>query len=117
MEHVSAADRIARDHRHHGFRQPADLDLEVEDVQATDACRIDVAVVASDALVATRAECLSAGAGQDDDADGRIVARGLESAGHLEDGGGPEGVAHLGPVDGDPCDAVPGVVEDVLVVA
>ena len=37
-----------------------------------------------------------------------------ESGGQLEQGRGPEGVAHLGAVDGDACDAFCLVVEDVL---
>src|SRR4029077_13628855 len=77
----------------------------------------DVAVIAPDALVAAGAERLGAGAGEDDHPDLRIVPRRLESAGHLEHGRRPERVAHLGPVDGDLGDAVPGLVDDVGVAA
>ena len=56
MQHVAAADRVARDHRDHRLRQPADLHLEVEHVEAADAVVADVAVVAADALVAAGAE-------------------------------------------------------------
>ncbi len=36
MQHVPAADRVAGDHRHHRLRQPADLDVQVGDVEAAD---------------------------------------------------------------------------------
>src|SRR5581483_8892946 len=117
VQHVAAADRVARDHGDDGLRQAPDLDLEVQHVQAADALGVDVAVVAADPLVAAGAEGLRPGARQDHDADGGIVARRLEGADHLEDGRRAERVADLGPVDRDPGDAVPGVVEDVLVLA
>ena len=69
MQHVAAADRVAGDHRDHGLGQAADLDLQVEHVEAAGALGVDVAVVAANALVAARAEGLGAGAGEDDHAD------------------------------------------------
>ena len=52
VQHVPAADRVAGDHRDDRLREAADLDLEVEHVEAADALLVDVAVVAADLLVA-----------------------------------------------------------------
>src|SRR4051794_4712662 len=123
VEHVAAADRVPGDHRHDRLRAAAHLDLQVEDVQPPDALlgdRVvaDVAVVATDALVAAGAERLVALAGEDDDADGRVVLRERERLAQLEQGLGPEGVAHLGPVDRDLRDALAvELVADVRVLA
>ena len=78
VQHVAAADRVPRDHRDHRLREPADLDLEVEHVEAADAVVADVAVVAADALVATGAERVGPLAGEDDHADVAVVAGLLE---------------------------------------
>ena len=55
----------------------------------------DVPVVAPDPLVAAGAEGQVALTGQDDHADGVVVAGPVEGVGQLEQGLGPEGVAHL----------------------
>ena len=39
VQHVAAADRVARDHRDDRLRQPADLHVQVGDVEAADALR------------------------------------------------------------------------------
>ena len=122
MQHVAAADRVARDHRDDGLRRAADLDLQVEHVEPADALLrdlvvADVAVVAPDALIAAGAERLVALAGEDDDADLGVVARLVERVRQLEQGLRPERVAHLGPADRDLRDALGGVVADVVVVA
>src|SRR5438552_18546777 len=57
-KNVPTADGISRHHRHHRLWQTADLDLEVEHVQPADALGVDIAVVAADPLVASRAEGL-----------------------------------------------------------
>src|SRR5436190_13276747 len=67
VEDVSAADGVPRDHRDHGLRQAADLDVEVAHVEPADTMLrdlvvTDVAVVAPDALVAAGAERLGSGA-------------------------------------------------------
>jgi len=49
---VPPTDRVAGHHRHDGLRVPADVDLEIEDVEPADPLVVDVAVVASDLLVA-----------------------------------------------------------------
>ena len=79
MQDLPAADRVAGDRREHRLRQPADLHVQVADVEAPDALLgdlvvADVAVVAADPLVAAGAERLVAGAGEDDRADLDVVA-------------------------------------------
>ena len=122
MEHLATPDRVARDHRHHGLWQPADLDLEIEHVESTDAAlrdRVvaDVPVVAADPLIASRAEGVRTLAGQDDHADVGIVARLTEGVGELEQRLGPERVAHLRPADGDLRDPLGDLEADVVIVA
>ena len=78
----------------------------------------EVAVVAADALVAAGAERVRALAGEDDHADLRVVARAVERLRQLEQRLRAEGVAHLGPADGDLGDAVAAELEaDVRVLA
>ncbi len=115
VQHVAAADRVARDHRDHRLGQPADLHLQVEHVEPADAVVVAVAVVAADALVAAGAERVGALAGEDDHADVGVVAGELERVAELEERVGPERVAHLGPADRDLGDAVGGLVADVAV--
>ena len=116
VQDVAAADRIARDHRHHGLGHPADLDVEVGDVKPADlrvaghgGRRIrtgDVAAsLAADPLVAARAEGVRTLAGEDDDADGLVLAGALERIDQLDHRLGTEGVTDLGTVDGDLGDA------------
>src|SRR4029077_6951035 len=75
VQNVATPDGVAGDHRDHRLGQAADLDLDVEDVQAADALGVDVPVVSANALVAARAEGLGAGAGEDHDSHSRVVAR------------------------------------------
>ncbi len=92
---------------------------------------VEVAVPAPDALVAARAERVHAVvgravAGEDDGGDVGGHAGVVEGPVELVDGLGPEGVAHLGPVEGDahrgkvalavaPCALNPPVVGDVTI--
>jgi hypothetical protein len=70
VQHVAAADRVARHHRHHRLGQPPDLDVQVGDVEAPDArAARDVARVPAHALVAAGAERVRPLAGQHDHAD------------------------------------------------
>ena len=89
--------------------------MEIEHVEARDAVGADVAALAAHALIAARAERVGAFAGQDHDADRRVVARRIERADHLGDGLRPERVAHLGAIDRDLRDAGGGLVADVFV--
>jgi hypothetical protein len=109
----AAADRVAGHHRDDRLREPPDLDLQVEDVQASDPLLVDVAVVAPDLLIATRREGFGPLAGEDHDPDRRVVARHLEGRDQLLRRERPERVAHLGPVDRDLRDALGGFVADV----
>src|SRR6201999_4378903 len=106
-------------HRDHRLRQPADLHVQVGDVEAPDARAAGhVAGVAAHALVAAGAERLVALAGQHDHADLGVLAGALERAGDLDQRLRPERVAHLRAVDGDLGDPVAGgLIPDVLVLA
>src|SRR5262249_36777549 len=77
----------------------------------------DVAAVAAHLLVAAGAEGLATGAGQQDDTDFVVLVGDVERLEQLEDGLGPEGVAHLRSVDGDAGDPLEALVEDVLELA
>ena len=106
MQHVAAADRVAGDHRHDRLWQPADLDVQVGDVEAPHPgtpglVLVQVAGVAAHALVAARAEGVRALAGEHDHADRGVLAGVLERARDLDDRLRPEGVADLGPGDRD----------------
>ena len=113
VQHVAAADRVARDHRHDRLRQPAHLDVQVGDVEAPDAREavalvLQVAGVAAHALVAAGAERVRALAGEHDHADRLVLAGALERLGDLDDRARAERVADLGPRDRDLRD--PGVL-------
>ena len=102
MQHVTAADGVARYHRHYRFRTRADLTLEIEDVQVVGTRIVLVsAVVAAHFLIAAGAERFIAFAGQDNHADVIVVARIRQSLNHLFHGQRTEGVTHLRTVDGD----------------
>src|SRR5690242_18296426 len=115
VQDVPAADRVPGHHRHHRLRQPADLDLEVEDVEPADAFVAHVAVAAANALVAAGAEGLRTLAGEHDHTDGGIAAGPLEGILQLEEGAGPEGVPYLGATDRELGDALRDLVADVAV--
>src|SRR5712692_6651011 len=119
VEDVPAADRKAVDHGDHRLWDVPDRAVErlhvhgPLDLGASGARR--VAALTALLLVAARAECLVARARQHHHADGRVPARVRERLGQLGDGPRAERVAHLGPVDRDPGDAVPLLVVDVRV--
>ena len=118
---MAAANGVAGDHGDHRLRRPADLHLEIEHIETSDALVrdvivTDVAVVAADALVAAGAEGLVSLAREDDDADLVVVTSPVERVGELEERLRAEGVAHFGAVDGDLRDALGDVVLDVVVV-
>ena len=111
---MAAADRVAVHHRDDGLRDGADHPVEPVHVHA-EARAARVAAPGPLALVAAGRERLVSGAGQHDDPHLRVAPGGAEGADQLVHGLGAEGVAHFGAVDGDPGDAVAGVVEDVVV--
>ena len=93
VEHVAAADRVARDHRHDRLRQPPDLHVQVGDEEAADApladlVVADVARVAPGPLVAAGAEGERALAGEDDHADVGVLPGQRERVGQLLDRAG-----------------------------
>src|SRR6201999_1363487 len=79
------------------------------------------ATAAAHALIAAGAERARSLAGEDDHPDRRILASAGERVGELHHRLGPEGIADLGPVDGDLRDAgvIAGgqLVADVLILA
>jgi len=120
MEHVTAADRIARDHRNNGLGETSDLDLQIEDVQvpeptAVDVLLAEVAVVTSNALVSSGGEGLGPLPGENDDPDLGILAGSGERVHQFVDREGTKGVAHLGPTDRDLGHPVGGFIGDVAV--
>ena len=119
MQHVAAADGPAVDHRHDGFGQTAYLHLHVEHREAGRALLVDVAAATLHVHVAARAEGLLAqpflaafalkmrrlGPREQHHTDAGEFAHDGERLGEFTRGGGGEGVAHLGAVDGDLGDA------------
>ena len=123
MQGVAPAGRPAGHDRDDDLRHEADEALHLQDVQAAGALELGVVFVlipvsTPDALVAPRTErptpVLGAGSvsGEQHDADARVLAGVIQCPVQLVDGVRPEGVAHLGPIEGDAGDA-PG---DVVVV-
>ena len=99
VEHVPAADRVARDHRHNGLGQRADLFLEIEDIEARHPVATDIARVTTHLLVSSGAEGQIALAGEDDGSHIRILVCHVEGAKHFRYRLRPEGIAHLRAVD------------------
>ena len=122
VQRVPAAGRPARDDRDDDLGHEADEPLHLEDVQAAGGSAADLALGYSypsrpaDALVAARAERPAAVfraravAGEQHDADARILARIIERAIQLVDGVRSERVAHLRPVERDARDSARDVV-------
>ena len=119
MQDVPTADRVAGDRCHHRLGQAADLDLQVQHVEATDPVAgylvvAEVAVVAADLLVASGTERVRSRSRQDDGAHRDVVARALERVGELEERLGAKRVAPLRSVDGDARDPLGNLVDDVV---
>src|SRR5205085_6905629 len=106
MQHVTAADRVACDHRDHRLRKTSNLFLDIENVEPRNAFGVDVAGFAAYALIATGTERLVPLAGEDHHADVGVVAREIEGLLQFADRLGPEGIAHLGTIDRDLANAV-----------
>ena len=87
MQHVTPADGVTGDHRHHRFRAGADLALEVEHVQVVNTGVILVsAVVAAHLLIAPGAERFFTFPSEDNHADVVVVTRIRQGLNHLFDG-------------------------------
>jgi hypothetical protein len=111
VQHLAAADGVARHQGDHHLGQAADQPLQVEHVQPGQALFVDVAAVAPHALVTTGAKGMHPiggrpGAGEQHHPDGGVVAHPREGIKQLAHRAGPEGIALLGPVDGDAGDAL-----------
>jgi hypothetical protein len=122
VEHVPAADGVPGDHGHHRLGQPADLDLQIGDVEPADRARLagvgEVAGVAPHPLVAAGAERVRALTGQDDHPDLGVLPGDHERIGDLDQGLRAERVADLGAADRHLGDAVLADLQaDVLVAA
>ncbi len=64
MQHLPAADGITVYKGNHGYRQRADLALQVQDVQSGEPVPADIAAVAANVLIAAGTEGLVARPGQ-----------------------------------------------------
>src|SRR4029450_5130223 len=95
------ADGVPRHHGDDRLGQPANLDLEIKDVQPSDPLLVPVSVVPSDPLVSTGTEGVRALPREDHHADLGIVSGPSERLRELGQGPGAEGVSDLGPGDGD----------------
>ena len=115
MQHVTAADGVAGDHRDDRLGQAADLHVQIGDEEPADAplpdlIVTDVAGVAPGLLVAARAEGQRSFAGQNDHADLGILSGDGERMGQFLDCLRPERVADLRAVDRDLGDERPAPV-------
>ena len=106
VQHLAAADGVARHEGDHHLGQAADQPLQVEHVEPGQARLIDVAAIAAHALVAAGAKGPAAivgrpGARQQHHPHGRIITHPRKGVAELLNGAGPEGVALVGAVDRD----------------
>jgi hypothetical protein len=131
VQDVTAADRVAGDHRHDRLRHAANLDVQVGHMEAANrrlSARVlafaarsasslawiggarvirlagaahVAAALAAHALVAPRAERVRALAGENHHADSEVLADPRESVGELDHRLGSKRVADLGAVDRD----------------
>ncbi len=111
MEHMPAADGVSGDHGDDGFRQGAELALDVEDVQARNAVFANVTGIATHLLIAPRTEGERAFPTKNDDTHIRIFMQHLQRDEHLLHRLRTEGIAHFRPVDGELADAVFGFLK------
>jgi hypothetical protein len=98
------------------------LNLEIEHVEtpnalARDIVITDVAVVAANRLIATRAKGVGAGTGEDDRADRDVVAGPFEGVGEFEEGLGAKGVSPFGSIDRDAGNPFTHLIDDVVELA
>jgi hypothetical protein len=101
VQHLAAADRVARHQGDHHLGQAADQPLQIEHVEAGQAVLVQVAPVAPHALVAAGTEGPAPigrrpGAGEQHHAETGVLAHPREGIAELHHGAGPEGVALAG---------------------
>lgn len=106
MQDVSSADGVAVDHRYDRLRQPPYLHLYVEDVEPRHTILAYVSATSFDMHVATGAESLVTGTGEDDHTYVEMVAAVGEGLAHLPHRQRREGVAVAWSVDGNLRDVV-----------
>ncbi len=111
VEDMAAADGVSCDHGDDGFRQGAELALDVEDVQARDTVFADISGIATHLLVAAGAEGERTFSTEDDHTHVRIFMQHLQRDEHLLHRLRTEGIAHFRPVDGELADAVFGFLK------
>ena len=119
---MTAANGVPGDHGHDRLGQPADLDVQVGDMEPADRARLarigEVAGVTPHPLVPAGAERVRALPGQDDHPDLGVFPGDHESIGDLDQRLRPERVADLGAADRHLGDAVLADIQaDVLVAA
>mmetsp|Transcript_4781 Transcript_4781/g.8215 ORF Transcript_4781/g.8215 Transcript_4781/m.8215 type:complete len:274 (+) Transcript_4781:174-995(+) len=118
VQDVPPPDGVPRHHAHHRLRHPADLNLQVENIQARCAICAHIAARPAHRLIAAAAESEVAGTCQNDGPDGAVIARVLKAPGHLLDCERSERITALRAVDCDLRDPLRSLlVDDVLQLA
>src|SRR5579863_7503692 len=98
---MTTADSIACDHRYHRFWQILNGFLQVKRVQARHAIVADIPTMTAHTLIPARAERLITRTGKNSHANFRVLATDIEGINQFRQRFGPEGIAHLGPIDGN----------------
>ena len=116
VQHVTATDRISSDHGHDGLGQAADFFLQIQYVQARHAVITDVASMAADFLVTSRAKGEITFTSENDHANLRVLVCELEGLEHFHYRLGPKGIAHFRAIDRNFSDLslINGLVSDVF---
>ena len=122
MQHLAAADGIARHQGNHHLGQAADQALQVEHIEPGQAGLIHIATIAAHALVAAGAEGPAPVGGRPDPAEQHhphpgVVPHPGEGVAEFLHGARPEGIALVGPVDPDPGDPLLAPVKQHVLVA
>ena len=103
---MSTTDSVAVDHGDDRLWQSADLHLHIEHIQAWHTVSTDISTASLDVHVATRAECLVAGARKNHHTYVEMIAAIGKGLTHLPHGKRCEGVAVAWTVDGDLSDVI-----------
>src|SRR5579863_1565518 len=114
---MTAADGIASDHSDDRLGKILDDFLQVERVQARHSIAANVSAITANTLIPAGTEGLIARACENDHANLRVFATGVEGIYQFCQCLWPKGIAHLWPIDGDLADAPGFFKNDVRVVA